>query len=122
MDESKIGYTKSSIDIQIRFDEDREREFKEILDEMFVVNKNKLDNDEGEIANKTCLMEADFNRRAAEIRWFTRQSKCAANSPLLNQAMVRRTKRALNATQVYLFIHLFLTQRTSLAISLRIFF
>ena len=99
--ESEI-YKKSVIDIHIKFDEEKEKEFRAILGEKFGLRPACIKN-VPDILDKKGILEKDFEKRSTEVKKFRKQSQSALISPLLNMALVKKTKKFLISKKVGLF-------------------
>ena len=92
-------YDKSFVEINIQFDIDREIEFKSILNKKFGC-KEKIEEAEAEAEDQIEFLEADFLRRAQEVRIFRKTSMAANAAPILAQALVRKVKKRLGSVEV----------------------
>ena len=107
--ERLIGYQKSVVDLSINFDKNKEREFGSILDKQYGRYRNvngsgkKLSREESLQIKPSVLskyLHADFVNRKNEIQRFRRQSQCAVTAPILTQALVKKTRKFLDKSQV----------------------
>eukprot|EP00795_Rhopilema_esculentum_P000131 gene131-9744_t len=96
--ESEV-YKKSVIDIHIKFDPEKEKEFRAILGEKFGLRPACIKN-VPEILDKEGILEKDFEKRSTEVKKFRKQSQSALISPLLNMALVKKTKKFLNSKKL----------------------